>query len=81
MIHADEEIIAGNNHHFRVIDVVPFAEERPVTCTSLLRGEVTASRVLSRKGRTRTQSLKTLVTTSAAELENTDTGGRGRSSR
>lgn len=27
MIHAGEEIIAGKNEHFRVVDVVPFEEE------------------------------------------------------
>jgi hypothetical protein len=27
MIHLDEEIIAGNNQRFRVLDVVPFDED------------------------------------------------------
>ena len=27
MIHLGEEIIAGSNEHFRVVDVVPFEEE------------------------------------------------------
>ena len=27
MIHPDEEIIAGNNRRFRVVEFVPFAEE------------------------------------------------------
>jgi hypothetical protein len=40
MIHADEEIIAGNNEHFRVLDVVPFEEEDESPFVGLLRVEV-----------------------------------------
>jgi hypothetical protein len=39
MIHADEEIIAGNNHHFRVIDVVPFADEDESPFVGMLKVE------------------------------------------
>jgi hypothetical protein len=40
MIHADEETIAGNNEHFRVLDVVPFEEEDESPFVGLLRVEV-----------------------------------------
>jgi hypothetical protein len=39
-IHPDEEIIAGNNQHFRVLDVVVFEEEDEspfVSCSGLRR--------------------------------------------
>ena len=35
----DEEIIAGNNQHFRVVDVVPFDEEDESPFVGLLQGE------------------------------------------
>jgi hypothetical protein len=38
MIHADEEIIAGDNQHFRVLDVVPFEEEDESPFVGLLAG-------------------------------------------
>jgi len=39
MIHPGEEIIAGSNEHFRVVDVVPFAEEDESPCVGLLQVE------------------------------------------
>jgi hypothetical protein len=39
MIHPDEEIIAGNNQHFRVLDVVPFDEEEESPFVGLLQVE------------------------------------------
>jgi hypothetical protein len=39
MIHADEEIIAGNNQHFRVVDVVPFDEEDESPFVGMLKVE------------------------------------------
>ena len=37
MIHPDEEIIAGNNQRFRVVAVVPFAEEDESPFVGLLQ--------------------------------------------
>ena len=39
MIHPDEEIIAGDNQHFRVIDVVRFDEEDESPFVGLLQVE------------------------------------------
>ena len=40
MIKPREEIIAGKNEHFRVVDVVPFAEEEESQFVGLLKVEV-----------------------------------------
>ena len=42
MIKAAEEIIAGSNERFRVVDVVPFAEEDESRFVGLLRVEEVA---------------------------------------
>ena len=39
MIKPDEEIIAGNNQYFRVLDVVPFKEEDDSPFVGLLKVE------------------------------------------
>ena len=39
MIKAGEEIIAGTNEHFRVVDVVPFGEEDESPFVGLLQVE------------------------------------------
>ena len=39
MIHADEEIIAGKNEHFRVVAVVPFVEKDASPFVGLLQVE------------------------------------------
>jgi hypothetical protein len=39
MIHVDEEIIAGSNQRFRVVDVVPFEEEDESPFVGLLQVE------------------------------------------
>ena len=39
MIHLGEEIIAGGNQHFRVVDVVPFSEEDESPFVGLLQVE------------------------------------------
>ena len=39
MIHVGEEIIAGSNQHFRVVDVVPFA----ATCSDPTNGDSSSS--------------------------------------
>jgi hypothetical protein len=39
MIRPDEEIIAGNNQRFRVVDVVPFEEEDESPFVGLLEVE------------------------------------------
>ena len=39
MIHPDEEILAGANQRFRVLDVVPFEEEDESPFVGLLRVE------------------------------------------
>ena len=39
MIHSDEEIIAGNNQHFRVLDFVPSEEEDESRFVGLLQVE------------------------------------------
>jgi hypothetical protein len=39
MIHPEEEIIAGKNEHFRVVDVVPFEEEDESPFVGLLQVE------------------------------------------
>ena len=39
MIHPDEEIIAGNNEHFRVVDVVRFDEEEEMSFVGMLKVE------------------------------------------
>ena len=39
MIQPGEEIIAGKNEHFRVVDVVPFAEEDESPFVGLLQVE------------------------------------------
>jgi hypothetical protein len=39
MIHPDEEIIAGNNQHFRVAAVVPFEEEDESPFAGMLKVE------------------------------------------
>jgi hypothetical protein len=39
MIHLGEEIIAGSNEHFRVVDVVPFDEEDESPFVGLLQVE------------------------------------------
>jgi hypothetical protein len=40
MIKPDEEIIAGSNQRFRVVDVVPFEEEDESPFVGLLQVEV-----------------------------------------
>jgi hypothetical protein len=40
MIKPGEEIIAGSNHRFRVLDVVPFEEEDESLFVGLLKVEV-----------------------------------------
>jgi hypothetical protein len=39
MIHPDEEIMAGSNQRFRVLDVVPFEEEDKSPFVGLLQVE------------------------------------------
>ena len=39
MIHPDEEIIAGSNQRFRVVDVVPFEEDDGSPFVGLLQVE------------------------------------------
>ena len=39
MIHPDEEIIAGKNERFRVLDLVPFEEEDESPFVGLLKVE------------------------------------------
>jgi hypothetical protein len=39
MIHADEEIIAGNNQHFRIVAVVPFDAEDESPFVGMLKVE------------------------------------------
>ena len=39
MIYPDEEIIAGDHQHFRVLDIVPFEEEDESRFVGLLRVE------------------------------------------
>ena len=39
MMHPDEEIIAGDNQHFRVLEVVPFDEEDESPFVGLLQVE------------------------------------------
>jgi hypothetical protein len=39
MIHADEEIVAGSNEHFRVVAVVPIDEEDESAFVGLLQVE------------------------------------------
>jgi hypothetical protein len=39
MIHPDEEIIAGENRHYRVVAVVPFEEEDESPFVGLLEVE------------------------------------------
>jgi hypothetical protein len=43
MIHADEEIIAGSNQRFRVVDVVPFDEEDESLFVGRLRVEAASN--------------------------------------
>ena len=45
MIHPDEEIIAGENQRFRVLDVVPFDEEDESPFVGLLQVEASGGLV------------------------------------